>query len=173
MKKKPFWSAEKILAVSAIFISVSTLFTILYQTNLMRKQQYASVLPYLEVWNSGLSRTSYNLVVVNNGIGPAFIDDIRVVFDGKEYPGDPMKFYLAHIIKEDTIRHFHFSYLSKGRLIPPGERIEMMGVDDSRENAKKLKDWFGGDKAKVEIEFSSVYGEKWLTGKDMKPQKIE
>ena len=160
------------MSIGAILISVGTFFTIIYQTNLMREHQYASVLPYLEVYNSGMSNQSYELVMVNNGVGPAFIEEVKVHYEGEIYLGDPVRFYQEQIIKADTIRNFNYSNIWKGRLIPAGEKVEMLGITGSKEYSKKLRSWYGGEKAIVEIVYSSIYGERWKTGMSMRPEKI-
>lgn len=172
MREKKFWNAEKLMSITAVLISIGTLFTILYQTNLMRKQAYASALPYLEVWNAG-ANDSYELLLVNNGIGPAFIDDVRVIWNDEIVQDDPYGFYLKHVINKDPINGLLHSNVGKGRVIPAGQRVKMLDTKGSAENAQKLRGWFGGDKAIVEIEYSSVYEEKWVTGMGMKPKKIE
>lgn len=50
--KKSFlqnWNLDKTLSLMAFLISLGTFFLLYYQTNLTRKQQYASVFPYLEL----------------------------------------------------------------------------------------------------------------------------
>ncbi len=58
---KKFWNADKIISLSAFVVSIATLLALMYQIRLsgkqnelaqrqqelVRKQQYASVLPYL------------------------------------------------------------------------------------------------------------------------------
>ena len=80
----------------------------------MRKQQYASVLPYLEIWLGTNNKDQlFDLRLLNNGIGPAFIEEIRIVHNGQVYPGDPLSFYRTKIIQEDTIR-MGFYNITKG-----------------------------------------------------------
>lgn len=47
--KKRFWNTDKLMSFLAILLSVGTLLVFIYQTNLIRKQQYAAVYPYLEM----------------------------------------------------------------------------------------------------------------------------
>lgn len=173
MKKRKFWNSEKLLSIAAILISVGTFFTMIYQTDLIRKQQYASVLPYLEVWNSDMSIDSYTLTLVNNGVGPAFVEEIRVKYGDEVFMGDPLKFYQAHIAEMDTVKNYYYTNIWEGRLIPAGAEIKMLSVKNSEENAQRFREWFAGGKALVEIEYSSIYGEKWLTGISLPPQKID
>ena len=156
------WSADRFLSIAAMVVSIGTLFTIIYQTNIFRKQQYASVLPYLELWNSS-NKDSYRLILVNNGIGPAFIEEVKIHYQDSAYLLDPANFYEEVISKEDTIRFGH-SNIGKGRLIPSGVDIDLVVSRDSL-NSAKLKSWFSGGSPydlDIEITYRSVYGEQWV-----------
>ncbi len=160
---KKFWTSEKILSVCAILISLGTFFSIVYQNQLLKKQQSASVLPYLEIWNSQ-SKDRYQLVLLNNGIGPAFITNIRVYHMEKSHDMDPYVFLKTVLNPDDTIkRTIYYSNILPGRLIPAGERVEMIGAKDDEKTASYLRQYFANDStAKVEIEYESVYGERWV-----------
>ena len=164
------WSSDRWLSLLAIIASLGTLFTVVYQTDLIRKQQYASVLPYLELWNSSQS-DSYRLILVNNGIGPAFLEDVSIVYRDSVYRMDPANFLYSEILKTDTIRNVTYSNIQKGRLIPPGTRIELLSVVGHTENSDRLWSWFSGDDPdrkelpEIEITYSSVYGERWKVAK--------
>ena len=181
---KKFWNTEKIISVSAFVISIATLLALMYQIRiageqnelvrqqqeLMRKQQYASVLPYLEIWIGTNNKDQlFDLRLLNNGIGPAFIEEIRIVHNGQVYPGDPFTFYRTKIIQEDTIR-MGFYNITKGRVIPAEKEIPMMSSNyfSSEEDLDKFTKWFQRPTkepalAQVEIVYSSVYGERWIT----------
>ncbi|WP_421762575.1 hypothetical protein [Ekhidna sp.] len=174
------WSSDRWVGVLAILASLGTLFVIVYQTNLYRKQQYASVLPYLEVWNSR-NDDSYRLILINNGIGPAFIEEVKVIYQDSIYALDPAEFAQEVIMPIDSITRWGYSNISKGRLVPAGTQIELIQVTKDSINASKMWSWFsGGDpnrKEIPEIEFvyGSVYGEKWMVqkyGTDI-PKKLE
>ena len=64
-------NTDKILGLSAMLISICTLIVFLYQTNLIKKQQYMSVYPYLTLGNNGSFTADYEYSLTNNGIGPA------------------------------------------------------------------------------------------------------
>lgn len=176
--EKKFWNSEKIISLSAFIVSIATLLALMYQirlsgeqNELARKQQYASVLPYLEIWtkyNSG--NMLFSLTTVNNGVGPAFIDDVRIVYEGQAYPGDPWLFYQNEITLTDSI-NVGYSNLTAGRVIPAGEEIDLIFASasfSSEKDQSKLSKWFGRPTekpalARLEITYSSVYGERWVT----------
>jgi hypothetical protein len=173
LKIATFWDADKFLSISAMLISVGTFATFIYQTNLIQKQQYASVLPYLEIWNSGADPSKYKLLLVNNGIGPAFIQEIKIQYQGRTYPYDPAVFYSEVIYPSDTI-FFISTNVNKGQVVPAGEQIEMVIITNSEKDAVKLRNLFGKQIAKLEIVYSSVYEEKWrINGMGKAPVKLE
>ena len=168
--KKITWNSDKILSISAFVVSIATLLALLYQVKLAqnqvemaRKGQKASVLPYIEIWPQRQNPNSFSLSLVNNGIGPAFIDEISVLAGDKVYQGDPNSFYWNVIVQEDTI-NFGYADVSPGRLVPAGEHVAMVETNISQKDADLLVKWFGSEgEATVVIKFSSVYGDQWIT----------
>ncbi|WP_420315694.1 hypothetical protein [Ekhidna sp.] len=174
------WSSDRWVGVVAILASLGTLFVIVYQTNLFRKQQYASVLPYLEIWNSSNDDT-YKLILINNGIGPAFIEEVKLIYKDSVLQMDPADFAQEVIKKEDSLTRFGYSNISKGRLVPAGNQINLVQSIDDSLNAAILWSWFSGSDTtrlaypEIEIQYSSVYGEQWIVkkyGTDL-PIKVE
>ena len=168
--RKITWNSDKVLSISAFVVSIATLLALLFQVKLAqnqaemaRKGQKASVLPYVEIWPQRQNSNSFSLSLVNNGIGPAFIDSISILADNKVYHGDPYSFYWNVIVQQDTI-NYGYSNVSPGQLVPAGARIDMMETNASQKDADLLVKWFGSEgKATVVIKFSSVYGDQWVT----------
>lgn len=166
MNIKKFFNPDRIVGSSAFIISLGTFLVLVYQTYLSNKQaqlyyeqQYAAVLPYLELW-SRTDKNIYNLVLVNNGLGPAFIQSIRIHYQGKIYEGDPAQFLNKIIVPTDSSLQFGFTNINKGRLIPAGQSLTLIGTTSSEEKAQKLRILFR-DQAQVEVIFASVYKETW------------
>lgn len=160
MRNRKFWNTDKLISYTAFMISLGTLSVFIYQTRLIQKQQYASALPYLELWNSGPNIGDYKLLLVNNGIGPAFIEDVRIHYEGKIYRNDPVGFYSNVIYPKDTL-DFISSNLRKGQVIPEGHQVELVAVDNSAKDAIKLRKLFSDGRTKIEITYKSVYEEVW------------
>ena len=64
-------------------------------------------MPYLVIsYSSDLdvyspdSITSYELFLSNNGLGPAFIEEVKVIYQGKTYQMDPANFLKKEIKPE-------------------------------------------------------------------------
>lgn len=185
--KKKFWNSEKIISLSAFVVSIATLLALMYQIRiageenelvrqqqeLMRKQQYASVLPYLFFrTNTNTGNRLFELTLSNNGVGPAFIEEIRIVYEGQIYPGSPFQFYKTVIIPmyPDMV-YLGTENINRGNLVPAREEVAMLIANSysaSPEDRDELINLFARRSmeepslAQVEIIYSSVYGERWI-----------
>jgi hypothetical protein len=177
MNQKPsFWNADKIVSLSAILISLATMTIYLYQTHLIIKQQHASVMPYLMVGQSSMNDNHVKINLINNGLGPAFVEKLNVYYQGKKYENcDLPVFFYYHNSQKDTIQ-FGYSNLAVGQLIPANKEIEMMFINSNEKEATKLKKYFWDKSQTVELEifYSSIYGDKWrIRGIATRPEKID
>lgn len=158
---------EKLLTWLAFLVSLGTLYIFFYQTSLMKKQQYANVLPYLSMGNTEKDG-DYAFILANNGIGPAFIDEINIHYNDSVYKDmDVNDFYVKVIVKEDTLfdhRKITHSTIRRGMLISEKEERLMLRLsseaDNFKQKHKQLREWLN-NKIKIEIKYSSVYKEAW------------
>ncbi|MCU0353565.1 MAG: hypothetical protein MUD08_07495 [Cytophagales bacterium] len=168
------FSTDKLVGIAAFIISIGTFVVYIYEANLIRTQQYASVLPYLEMWNSRVNDEEYRLILVNNGIGPAFVKEIRVRYKGKTYEGDHTDFHYAEVYPKDTLFRFISSNVRAGRVIPAGQQVELISIQNNLRNADRAFELYGEQQAEIEIVYASVYDEKWkIIGMSGPPQKLE
>lgn len=160
MAKTKFWTSEKLLSMTAILISLCTLGVFVYQTNLVRKQQYMSVFPYLSMGNYHTGSPNYMYVLENSGIGPALIKDVRVKYKGQTFYGD-LPMYLRTKRPELDSLEFGYSNLAEGRLLPAEEQVNMIETMNNQAHADKLSEIINDDELEVIIEYESIYGERW------------
>ena len=169
---------ERILSVSAIIISLATLFLIFYQTNLIRKEQKASVLPSLIIgysFEGGGDRIDESIWVTNQGLGPAFIDEIRILQNDKEYNTDPYGYLVSNYDREEI------SFINRivpGRIIPANEGITLVKKVTDSTSQIVLSNTFefpyeisqmpadNPNKAVIEIIYKNVYGDRWKISSD-------
>lgn len=178
-QKINFWNSEKLLSLSAILISVSTLIVFVYQTRLIREQQYKSVYPHLNFSKKvNSSKNELTLYVRNFGIGPAIITSTKVIEKGKVIETD-LGWYMHNLIQRDSIvniqPYYGISSISRG-IIPEKEKISMFYLyeNDFDEEFKTLYNFVDGDDIEFVIEYESIYGEKWrVSNKVDVPQKID
>lgn len=174
-KTSLFWTSERILAASAMIISISTLLVFAYQTNLMRKQQYMSVYPYLMFANYSNYSPQYKFVLHNNGIGPALITSTKIMDNGKVDDRD-IADYMRSAIKPGDSINFLSSNVYPGLLIPKNGKIELIALygKNTTSGIVKLHNLLHNENLEFIIEYESIYGEKWRLGTNSKiPGKIE
>lgn len=160
--KNKFWTGEKLLSFSAVFISVLTLIVFLYQTSLIRKQQYASAFPYVSLGHHGWDSKNYRFVIDNGGVGPAIITKVTIEDNKGNIYHDVVNYIDANITDEDSIEYF-FANISPGRLLSEKDYVEVIGVGDGKlSTADHLGKLLNPDKVKIEIEYESIYGETWV-----------
>jgi hypothetical protein len=177
--KPKFWNADKIVSLSAILISLATMTIYLYQTHLIQKQQDASVMPYLMI-STSLSQKHFVVNLSNNGLGPAMIEKVNVYYKNKMYEDVdlPTFFLKSNPNKKDSLimKGIGYSNIGKGQLIPSGNIISILEVNNNRDKAILMNNYFWEINQPVELEitFTSIYGEKWsVRGMESRPQKIE
>jgi hypothetical protein len=170
-------NTDRLFGIAAFLISMGTFFVYIYEARLLQKQQYASALPYLEMWNSKPKQGIYKLVLANNGVGPAFIKDVKVHYRGKVYQGDHVHFYQSVIPRNERVS-FMSTNVQVGKVIPAGQTIDIIFLEGSPADADRMNNLFGdgkvsdADKASVEITYSSVYDETWRI-REGTPQKLD
>ncbi len=171
---KKFWTGERFVNLLAIVASVGSLFIIIYQTRLIQKQQYASVMPYLEIWNNIPVSGSFEVALINNGIGPAFIESISVHYKDSIIHKDPANFFYDHVMKDDTVSTLYYASVKKGRVVPANQRITLLGARNSQIMADSLRAWFTKDRVRIEVKYRSIYDEHWMAlGAMTEPVKLE
>lgn len=175
-----FWSSEKILSLSALVVSLSTLVVFVYQTNLIRKQQYMSVYPHLLLSNSRSGSVEYQYLLSNQGIGPAMIKSVDVSdLNGKSY--ESITDFIATQFEETDTIWVYNSDVNPGRLVPAEEKIVLYGLYSDEEcnslglpnntvrGANKFREALNHDSLIVKITYESIYGESWSIYNNSKP----
>lgn len=180
-----FWSSEKLVSISAILISLLTLMVFVYQTNLLREQQFLSVYPHLTFGNERSGTLDYEYILRNEGVGPAFIESIEISDKEKEsYP------YLSEYVnskrsKNDSISS-HSTGIYVGKLIPANKQIVLYGLWDENETkelklpkntlqaARKLRAILNAEDLEIKIRYRSIYNEHWtISSRSSSPEKIK
>jgi len=175
--KLRFSNPDRVVSLSAIFISISTLFVLIYQTNIMRQQQRLSVLPHLMLSNEHIGTPNYRLVLRNNGIGPAFIESIKIKYEGKEFDMDFANFLIKEVPGFDTLENVYYSNIGSGQLIPAEKSINILQVENSIKSSNELYALIGeliNKGLKFELIYSSIYEEKWILSDESEtPKRID
>lgn len=165
------WNTDRIVGFSAIFISLLTLVTFIYQTNLMKQQTALSVLPYLAVSSSysNGSNPSFKLVLINQGVGPAIIESQQIVFQGKTYREGFFEFIVEQIPGVDTLSGTSYGSMGYGTVLPSGDEIYLIasfGNQDAVDLISSRIEELNNSDLKYEIIYRSIYDERWKITED-------
>lgn len=164
------WNADKIVSISAISISFITLMIFIYQTNLIRKQNYLSILPYLVVSTTDNAQGyTYELNLKNLGVGPAIIESVTVFYKNKEYDLADYDYAMHKCLMDldprlDSLKSFSFSTLNQGLAIPANETYNIISVKDSQKDYKIIiqsLEHLLSQGLDYEIVFKSIQNERW------------
>ncbi len=167
-KKKKLLETNRILSLTAIFVSVCTLFILIYQTHLSNKMYYLeekaqkmSVFPYLQLGVSHSSQQYYRLLLTNTGVGPAMVKHVKILYKDSVYHMDPAFFLYNNI---DETPDFYYAAIDEGRLVPANETVEVIANKTiGSTDIDYLANLFYSDVLNIAIEYTSIYEDQTWT----------
>lgn len=177
------WNSDKILSLSAMSISVLTLIIFIYQTNLMSKQNYLSILPYVQISTSDdKAENTFSLDIKNHGVGPAIIESVIIYYKGEKHDLRDYDNYLYNYLKSempvlDSVKFFSSSTLDKGIAIPANSSYNVFSVQDSEKDYNLLTTSLGEllrNGLRYEITYRSIQNERWMIYNNSEgPEKLD
>jgi hypothetical protein len=178
-KKRSEWldlfTPRTIVATAALCVSLCSMIMTILQFRSNRAVQYASVLPYVNIgiWHGSLNdekqEGAYTMTITNDGVGPAFIEYLRIQCGDKVF--DANQFYQASnwLVTGDTVpvltNEFMSSTITRRRMLPAGQNIPWFQPNSTHDAFKFLKKkWspYGRDNFVIICCFSDIYGNKWV-----------
>jgi len=161
MSKKRWLDANMIVALSAVVVSLVALAVGIYESQLERKFQSASVWPRLEVFRS-FNNGAFSYQVINSGIGPAVVKSARVSLAGR-YFQNWREAVSALVDDPDVELRFGNSHISS-RALPPELTLNVFHTSGAL--AQSLQQ---NDQLKIELCYCSVFDECWIIDRENKP----
>jgi hypothetical protein len=158
-------SWEAIASFSSAIIALCALGLTLWQAYVSRQHNRLSVTPYLTTWShNDTDQHRYSVEILNNGIGPALINNFQVFVDGHQVKGDDLE-----LIKKSLKLLFpqyqynaYNSYLSEGYMMAPKESRNLVMIQFFGPNFPKPEEIEHSTKrVKILIEYESIYREKF------------
>lgn len=182
-RKKIKWNSERLLSLSAMTLSVITLFIFIWQTNLMSRQNYLSILPYLQFSvHDDASGNSYGLSLKNHGVGPAILESVILEYRGKRYDLKEYNNELHKLLNSlkpelDSVQYTELGSLNRGIAIPANASYVILSIMNSPSDyptlANTIRDLVESG-IRYEIIYQSLQGERWMIHNDSEgPQKLE
>ena len=91
----------------------------------------------------------------NSGLGPAFIKEAKVAYQGEEYIDNLRSFYIDYF----KPTYFFYNDIRSGTVIQSGETITLFGVNQS---ADPITESIINDEVVFKFTYESAYGETWV-----------
>ncbi len=111
-----------------------------------------------------------NVVLINNGVGPAFIQSVKMYQQDSVYAMDPAAF-VYQFADPDSVGARATTYrIGPGDVVPAGDRWTLLKFDDPYliKLGQRLD-----QESSIEIVYSSIYDEKWKIVNLSPPQPID
>ena len=154
------------ISMTAVLVSLCALFLSVYQTQLQRKQAFASVWPHLRIFHSNNMTDSTfrgGLVVANQGVGPAVINAVEYKYNGVLLSGFPEAIDSLYAeMDRDKVAELEGStndLIERGAFLSAGQEIVWLETTRNRAYWEKFSQRVR--KLEVRIRYSSVYEEQW------------
>ncbi len=163
------FNTDRIIGLSAMLISLLTLIIFIYQTNLMRTQSRLSVTPRLVFLTNESQNDSiiyYSIEIVNKGLGPAIVESIKILHEGKRFDLNFPDFLQQVYPDIDQYGSLTQSMtMGKGSTLSPTENNVLLRFAVPISKAMNLMEYLGveGDESPfhLEVVYSSIYKEQW------------
>ena len=125
---------QSVMGISNAIIALCALVFSLWQGAQARKHNRLSFRPHLTTWtHNNLDKGLYAVEPLNNGIGPAVIENFALKIDGQQIAGDgtaPIETALKILFPNFSYQSNN-SYLAKNYSMAPNERCVVVSVEFS------------------------------------------
>ncbi|WP_138985792.1 hypothetical protein [Pseudomonas putida] len=148
------------IEICAIIISLLALFTTTHQSYLTRIHNFKSVEPRINAYRT--LDENYRIVIFNNGLGPAFIEDITYFVKGKKIKSTTIVPALTQLGIDSMC--YKFGAPRRGDSFKTQEEIDLVKFrnDEKCAIAKTIFSFLSPEDLDLEIEFKSIYDEQFV-----------
>lgn len=155
-------TTDRVVSLSAMFVSILTLITFVYQTRLMKVQSQLSVMPHLTILrNSGPDPAFIELELINQGVGPAIIEDRKLFHEGKAYDMELIEFIRQAGNILDSLGIVSYASTNAGSVIPAGESIILFKIEGDERKVVMAAEYLESLDLGFEIIYRSIYNKRW------------
>jgi len=156
---------QVIAGISTTIIALCALALSIWQGMQTRRHNRLSFRPHLTTWtNRDAERGFYAIELINNGIGPALIEEFLVKVDGKVISGqgpEPIEKGLKIIFPnlEYKLRH---GYVAKGYSMPAKEKVIIVEIQFPKRPLPSLEFMErASNRVSFDILYKSFYGKQF------------
>ena len=150
------------IALASGFIALVALVTTLWQAQLMRKHNFLSSRPVLDIDSLSRAEATIGVVIRNCGPGPAFISTATATFRKTQYslknPREFEAFATALVGAGLPCNKFSAGMPNSESVIAPGHTFELLIIDE-KENRESISYKFSQlmHEVKIEVSYKSLY----------------
>lgn len=154
---------EALAGLSSAVIALCALGLTIWQARITRKHNMLSVTPHLTTWShTDKANHVYEIELLNNGIGPAFIENFEIQVDGQPIVGEGYE----PIEKALKVLFPHYEYTSHQSFVACGysmaatEVRSLVAIQFRGGSVPKPEEVdHAAKRVRLLIEYSSIYGE--------------
>lgn len=150
---------DRIMSVSAIVTAIAAVLVAAYEARINREYQRISVWPRIQQSNSFVVGEPYLRIVSNVGVGPALIRSVQVSVDGVPRRTWPE---IIQALVGKPLRGHVYTSLNAGSVVLPNKDITVLEIP-AGEEAKLFWEQTETPRLSIQICYSSLYGESWLS----------
>jgi hypothetical protein len=130
-----------------------------YEARINREYQRISVWPRIQQSSSFIPGQPYLRVVSNVGVGPALIRSVQVSVDGEPRRTWPE---IIQVLVGQPVRGHVYTSLKAGSVVLASKDINVLELPPGEE-AKLFWEQIGTPRVSIQICYSSLYGESWVS----------
>ncbi|WP_394971654.1 hypothetical protein [uncultured Croceitalea sp.] len=143
---------------TALIISVLALVVSIYEANLLKAQQKATIWPYFSI-SQGYNSEGFSIYGLNNGTGPALINSVEVIFNGK--PAINYLDLLDKVTPENTVGYNQIRQgILNNTVLKAGEERLLFFIKWSDET-RKIVEKMNGEEVTITVQYCSVLDDCW------------
>jgi hypothetical protein len=154
---------ELLIATLALLASAAASIATVIQTSVVGRQLSASVWPYLTIENT-VSPTEGSIAVINEGLGPAIVEDASLSVGGKRYTRWNAALRALFAAVEPGISRLHYSGteygFGYGRVVRAAESVRIIDIRSSALFSKPIPD---AVRPLLSICYCSILQQCWIT----------
>ena len=156
-------STDRLLAFSAVLLSLAALVVSIFQTAILREQQRASAWPHLQV-HLDRRDASFELRLLNNGVGPAVLESVSLSHAGQPYEhfGELFQKRVQRFLPDTLDYGWFYAGLAPGEVLRAGQEVELLRSIRSYEVQALADSLMRQPSTTLSIEYADVYGNRWL-----------
>lgn len=160
---------QTVLSVAGVVIAIAALYAALTESAEVRRQTAAAVWPFMQLtvadYDTG-DAADFSLKFTNSGVGPARMQAVRLLVDGKPVTGLAQ---LAARMGGAGTDGFRRNFVSK-RVFRPDETVEMIGTADPA-LARRLQAVYANPRNAITYCYCSIFDACWIADSRQDLQK--